>query len=96
LHGGTTAPSHWHIHDKNKTPSPMNYRWHLANWCRWNEFYSIEMQTTNETVTYINGITFDSVYTITYSITFLETTLCISILQHSIGSLTCSGVCQIC
>jgi hypothetical protein len=37
------------------------------------------MQTTNETVTYINGITFDSVYTITYSITFLETTLCIKL-----------------
>jgi hypothetical protein len=45
------------------------------------------MQTTNETVTYINGITFDSVYTITYSITFLETTLCISILLPSIGML---------
>jgi hypothetical protein len=45
------------------------------------------MQTTNETVTYIIGITFHSVYTITYSITFLETTLCISVLLPSIGSL---------
>jgi hypothetical protein len=53
------------------------------------------MQTTNETVTYINGITFHSVYTITYSITFLENTLCISLLLPSIGSLPDLWVCQI-